>query len=575
MNFPELAQKPVNEAKIPEKLAEDCSTAEGILAKTRCRMDKFFAKFESTNSRNELKSQLRQTPESLRHLDQSRIPKDLFEVWNAQKEIAKYPHKKKDDDVIALIQAPDGTRHHIAFKQSFKEENKTLYVTVAGKQLKLFSEKTNGYNTEYVITDADGKRWKSLAILYTSTNPDYREQQNKVQKLQSSLAKLKDEEEGLKAELQLIAKKLKAKKLDKKTKEGLKDRADSIAKKSPEIAALKKQLKADIGQEERKLQAIEPKVHFPYTPYAKIYESPETTAIWFHYLNNSVREAWGTPELKRLNSRLGRNSDMPTTMAIPAEIAIVLNIVERMSFQEYFRTVVREKTVKLPRKKGQKKDQYATVKERVTELRPMNELRKLMDSQIEKALATFSLNLENSYAWQRSWVWALGIAQIMPSTHGLFQRKFPEILKNPKFERAAMNHGESFRFQALHLTDEGKQLPPQSIQRNWEAIMSDPNAKVWLYGVLAAGYNGSMSRIKSEALSEAKNPLEPEKIRKLLHPDALMQRTAGNDETMTYVLKFKHVWEYLSRRFPESFDAQKPDFHPQLIAYNMPNPYRK
>jgi hypothetical protein len=84
---------------------------------------------------------------------------------------------------------------------------------------------------------------------------------------------------------------------------------------------------------------------------------------------------------------------------------------------------------------------------------------------------------------------------------------------------------------------------PKWIKENWLEILQDEKAKIWLYALIAAWYNGSITRIIKEAeLWENFNI-------SLLHTDALIERLSKNKETKTYVMKFVYTWEYLKRNY--------------------------
>jgi hypothetical protein len=62
---------------------------------------------------------------------------------------------------------------------------------------------------------------------------------------------------------------------------------------------------------------------------------------------------------------------------------------------------------------------------------------------------------------------------------------------------------QSLRFMQVHLIDQiENQLPGATVKSQWSRIMANESTRLGIYGLLAAGYNGSMSRVVGEALGK-------------------------------------------------------------------------
>lgn len=73
--------------------------------------------------------------------------------------------------------------------------------------------------------------------------------------------------------------------------------------------------------------------------------------------------------------------------------------------------------------------------------------------------------------------------------------------------------------------------------------------------------NGKVGNKRGPTAPEQSTLSKDEAVRQLeriLETSALQERLNGNVETMTYVMKFEHVWKYLKRRFPNEFAPSLP-----------------
>jgi hypothetical protein len=187
-----------------------------------------------------------------------------------------------------------------------------------------------------------------------------------------------------------------------------------------------------------------------------------------------------------------------------------------------------------------------------------------MDSQIQKALTTVGLNRETTFNFQRSDAGALGIAQMMPGSHALMTRAYPGLLPanpnqkgyfSPDFEKAGSDEQQSLRFMYVHLIDQASQLAANpAIRQDWRTIMHSSKTKLGMYGLLAAGYNGSMARVRDEAFGKGFKNLSLKQIETKLDQGKLLDQVDSNMETYTYVMKFAYVWNYLKKEYPKDFD---------------------
>jgi hypothetical protein len=113
------------------------------------------------------------------------------------------------------------------------------------------------------------------------------------------------------------------------------------------------------------------------------------------------------------------------------------------------------------------------------------------------------------------------VGQMLRSTYNLYRRHavygpyFPE----EDYDIASSDHPTSFRLQIAHFDDQIYQFP-KAIQSEWKKLIHDPVHQAPLLGILAAGYNGTMSRIVTEIFgagaldisNSAKNRLNREYI---------------------------------------------------------------
>lgn len=429
--------------------------------------------------------------------------------------------------------------------------------------------KSNGYNTEYIIKDREGRSWNQLAILFPAKNPKF----TRKKKLQEEQIQLKKEIVASNATLSYLPKKKVAER-------------DNLGKK---IRWLQEQL----AQNKAKIDAIwsqQQYIHFTYISYRESLNTEKNRKQGFEYLATAMQKTYSHPIEKKTLGNM--NSNIPWSSisdAIPWQYPGILNLIERMDFEVYFDST--GKTLK-------SKDSIST----------------LMDTQLCRSLTTFWVNTSQAFNWQRSPVWAQGVWQIMPGTYQRFhnpmpteknpnpERKYMPLFPESDFDIASRDHETSFRLQIAHFDNQIFQFP-DTIKKNWKELIWNPKTSIGIVALLAAGYNGSMTRIMEEvfgkeykkstldladckqrlsvksivnAMEKSKNqdialiyesnkqkPYRDKKTKKLIQPpdlplnkeqqEKIQKRIATYKESMTYVLKAEYVWGYLVKKYPDTF----------------------
>lgn len=420
--------------------------------------------------------------------------------------------------------------------------------------------KSNGYNTEYSITGPGGEEWTQLAVFFPGENPKYK----RKRELEVRLAERKNSQQQKQRELQAL----------KPTKKNLPQRqalAEEIRKLGIDIVWLSQKI-AIYAKEEKY-------THFSYIPYREGLDSKENRTAWLGYLSKTMQSTYNY----RLDdgttlAQMKSNAPWLTIwQAVPWQFPLILNIVERMDFEDYFDSGT--KKILLPK----------------TETDPM------MRRQIGRSLTTFWVNKEDAFNWQRSRVWAQGVGQLMPDTYRDYwsNKKYGVLFPEEDFDIASRDHETSFRLQISHFDDQIYQFPSE-IKKNWGVLIADPSTRTGIIAILAAGYNGSMSRIikevfgddkkmslddcrkklslsyittamevaRDQAIQKVKDQNQPRKVRNPktkkfetlpplpLSKDQLaeVQRYwARYKESMTYVLKADFVWKHLKEEYPKTF----------------------
>lgn len=452
----------------------------------------------------------------------------MKELLQAQKYLAEKVSAQDENEVLIIVKSPSNKFHLVKVPRSFWEKQK-LNVEIEWKKISLEAvPKTNGYNTEYIINEW-ASEWKQIAILFTMISPEWTKQKKILENIEIEKDSIINEiKKAKKIDVSLRQKLLKEKKepqsswwKHKKLKITPHTQKD-IEKNKEKLILLYwelKEIESKTKTETEILKNIKKLIDFPYTPYNRLYDKEETRSHWFSYINNGTKSSF--EKLWNEKSLVGtKDKKLEIKEAFSHDIASVLNIVERMDFYTYFE------------RDG-------------TTLKSKNELNEIMNKQIWKALTTIALNQNGAFNWQRSKVWALWIWQFMPKTYENLKERYKNIFEeNLNFENGAKDHSTSFRMQALHFHEESRAMP-KWIKENWSEILKDEKAKIWLYALIAAGYNWSITRVVKEAELWEKFDTD------LLHPDTLLQRLSKNKETQTYVMKFIYTWEHLQKNYRE------------------------
>lgn len=422
----------------------------------------------------------------------------------------------------------------------------------------------NGYNSEYEIYDQDNKRLTIVGTVFTTSNPLYLQKEAGIDEKEAAIREAKKERGDLETERDTIRKKLQqppkpTKKLKEKDIKSLiadwKSRNDAIWKRMSTIEQnIRKysQEKQDIQSE---LETLPKYISFPYIPYQSHLDTvgmrtDGMSHIWAVMTKSyrELRKIWSTSVL--IDNKLWKSENRDISdihEKVPPEVILLLNIIERMDYQVYYTTLpARKETQEVSTTTKGWKKQTKTIEVTIpakTVLREKEEIDAMMGKQADRALTTFWINRANAFRWQRSEVGALGMAQLMPSTYKRFREKYG-ILRDTsipeKHEEWAKNQEVSMKFQIMHLYDQYHSLP-KWVRNKWSSIMQDPQARIWLYSILAAGYNGSMSNVIRES---GLNGWWEHSIQEL-YPERLKERFAHNKERLTYVMKL----EYLMKRY--------------------------
>lgn len=453
---------------------------------------------------------------------QEKSNEQIKELLQTQNYLAEKVSAENENQVLLVIKSPSWKYHLITIPRSFWEQQK-ITINIEWKNISLEAvPKTNGYNTEYKINDGNGE-WKQIAILFTMINPEWKALKQKIIELENIKTEILEQNKKLQKDEKTLQWKIK-----KEEKEKKKDFKKHIQNYHEEWERIKEKLLSSrvkiqtlnsiLSSKKNELSKIKKLIDFPYTPYNRMYDTPEMRNSGFAYIDAGTKNAF--THLWNEKSVVGKEKKLTIQEAFSHDIATTLNIVERMDFYSYF-----EKDGK-------------TLKDKKT-------LDELMNKQISKALTTIALNQKWAFNWQRSQVGALWIGQFMPTTYQNLLERYKKIFpENLNFENWAKDHDTSFRLQALHFHEESRAMP-KWIKENWSALMNDKEAKIWLYALIAAGYNGSITRVVKEAeLGDSFN-------KDLLHPNTLIARLSKNRETQTYVMKFVHTWKHLEKTYRE------------------------
>lgn len=396
--------------------------------------------------------------------------------------------------------------------------------------------KSNWYNTEYNISS--NKWWElyQLSILYPAEYWEYAKELEKKKNLEAKRNSLKKEENDLKVSEK--SKKVKDKKRHKLL-------YNSISEINTELKELDKKL---LSKKDFK--------YFSYIPYTHWIDTYRNQKKWLNYLVNEMKVTYNSIFKQKLWDYRSSINWLSIKDAIPENFPLVLNVIERMDFLEYF-----------------EKD-WITLKDKKT-------IEEIMTSQINRSLTTFWLNLEDSFNWQKSPVWAEWVWQIMPWTYNLFRNteKYGVFLPESNFSKAARDHETTFRLQISHFDDQIIQIPPV-IKQNWNDVLNDKHTRIWLNALLAAGYNWNMKKVVSKVFLGIDSDAWLEIYKKRLHPENIiiaMKKYRDNKisllESEINITRSKIKLSKLSKHQIEVLNSQIKEKQDEIIAIN--NTYKE
>ncbi len=449
--------------------------------------------------------------------------------------------------IYAWIRSPDGKYYQIRIPRDLQPGiNHAL--NIWGMAIRLKRWTMNGYNSEFELSSPDEKKWTILGTIFTSGNPIIQMMQNKEKRLtiiEDTIASRTTELKQIKQKFWKLIRKNERKKLIE------------VSAELESLHSDEKKLIAEIAWLKSQTPNLREYISFPYVPYQRALDNNKGHMAGMKHLWTIMTDAYKhLQSLERMTITESLNgkevirnvNTSDTPRKAPPELAILLNIIERMDYQVYYKTIpehIEHQGVKT--KFWQKwKTKIIPVKIPAQEvLRDTNELDTIMAEQVGRALTVFWLNKHDAYSWQRNLgSWALWIAQLIPDAYRNLQNKYSILQKEAgipaEHEIGAKDQRVSMQFQIMHLYDEYHQLPSW-IRSDWDTIMADRQAMIGLFGVLAAGYNGSMKNTLTEAgLGTPGTHTISE-----LYPKNLREKFAHNRERYTYVLKL----EYLFKKF--------------------------
>lgn len=387
--------------------------------------------------------------------------------------------------LVAYYNNPASKRGNIIFLPipRLNPINETLQVTVGRAVFYIMpNPKANGYNTEYQITST-GWKWEifQLAILYPTDSIEYNKQENKVDTTKSSISEIEWN--------------IKISKKNKKVVAQLREKQYS--------------LKQSLHKEEKQLKKLQKYEYFSYIPFTEMQNTEENRERGLSYLISKMK---GVYELNFWKKVAQYGSSIPWLTikeAIPPNFPLVLNIIERMDFLEYF-------------------------EEWSEKLKDEKVIQELMIAQINRSLTTFWLNQSDAFNRQKSRVGATWVGQIMPWTYNLYRKheKYGRFLPEENFQLAARNHDTSFLLQISHFDDQIHQFP-EIIKQNWWNLLSNPKTRLWISALLAAGYNGNMKRIMNEVFWN----IDVNDYKQRLTPHAIMLAMKKHKDKKIWVIQ--------------------------------------
>lgn len=440
------------------------------------------------------------------------------------------------------VRSPDGKYYQVNIPVDLPAGTKRE-IRISWTTLTLQRHTANGYNSEYEITTSSGTPWIIIGTIFTTKNPLIQMMENK----QTKLATIESAIAARSAELKKI--KLEFWKLFKKNN---RNNFFEVKNKLESLHTDEKNLINEINWLKSDIPSLPKYISFPYVPYQRALNVNDTHMAGIGHLGKIMTDAYAhlkaqwrmtVTEIKdgKEITRTIDTTDIHTKA--PPVLAMFINIIERMDHMVYYKTVPEHTIEQNIKWKNWKIKKQSVPVPRQEVLRNTEEIQSIMKNQIERALTVFWLNEWDAYKWQRNIdSWALGIAQLIPSAYKNFQYKYSILQKESgiptEHEIGAKDQRVAMQFQIMHLYDEYYQLPLW-IRNDWNRIMSDRQAMIWLYCILAAGYNGSLKNTLTEAGLNA--PWEHTLSE--LYPNILINKFKNNHERQGYAMKTKVLLE--------------------------------
>jgi hypothetical protein len=508
---------------------------------------------QEARERAELAAKTRAQLQELANESQ-KTPKIIRELAQARKDILQSNTPKPEWHAMMRLRDMQGQSHDITYdpregsKSGFKIElvdYSVEFAPVGGM---------NGYNTHFTITaipkktGAPTEEWQLLALRYPIRTPAFQALEEERLAATTKIAEIEQLQKNRAQELMIADKPPKS--------ENLKARIIRTRR----IATLRTQLdtddktlmvqKSSLDRVNRAIEKIKSKyLEMIYSPYSPTFNTPEVRKAGFTYLKDTVTRTWAEDTrarhiLKGVDAHEWVKG-IEARAAIDSRVGIALAMVERMDFVPYL-------------KRYNPKNQSWELKERSV-------VDAMMQEQLERALATLGVNGENTYTHQRNTrTRAAGIAQITPEGQDHMTRRYGSSILPvsdyiPDHTIGPSDPVQSLRFMQVHLIDQiQEQLPSKSVKSQWGKIMASESTRLGMHWLLAAGYNGSMSRVVGEALGKDAGKQSPEAIYEKLKLENVTKSVGKNMETLTYVMKFAFVWRYLEAKYPQEFAPPKP-----------------
>ncbi len=460
--------------------------------------------------------------------------------------------------IHAWITAPGQKQYQLKIPRDLPI-NIPYTLNIWGRSIILNRLSENGYNSEFDILEW-GKRWTIVGTIFTNQHPKYTILEKMITSVKKQIWENITLEKTIKQELVQLDKimhstwaKWKKGTSHKKNLSQIHDKKVILEEGLSTILNQRVWLEISRVGYMKELDTTRKYMSFPYMPYQSHLNTPEIRTAGMRYIGKIMNDAYDELRSQKYTNITGTlpNGTVQTIQKniseidkqVPPEVVLLLNIIERMDYKIYSELIpahLESRIVPLWGKKKWTKTIQISVPAKLIFKSPET-IDTIMKEQVGRALTTFGLNWEDAFRWQRNRdTDALWIAQFIPSTYSEFQKKYsvlsPEAWIPSSHEIGAKDHKTSLKFQIMHLYDEYDSLP-KWMRNNWGTIIQDPQAKIWAYSILAAGYNGKMRNVLSEAWINTPGDHTISE----LYPERLKERFAHNQERLTYVMKLEYL----------------------------------